>query len=118
MSRSFTSSSGAFWDVSAPFVRSWIRDELGPEAAIANRLREDAETLNRIPGLIRRLEEKFPPKGGAPDPPPLPEIELMWERKEREGAAAGGGPGRLGQAALLLLGAGAMAALFGFGVLG
>src|SRR5690349_3379660 len=26
------------WDVSAPFVREWIRDELGPEAALADRL--------------------------------------------------------------------------------
>ena len=101
------------WDVSAPFVRNWIRDELGPEAAIADRLREDADTIQRIPALIRRLEEKFPPRGGAPDPPPLPEIELMWERKERKP-----GPGWLGQAALLLAGAGLMAGLFGFGVLG
>jgi ubiquinone biosynthesis protein len=71
------------WDVSAPFVRSWIRDELGPEAAIADRLREDAETLLRLPSLIRRIEERYPPKGGAPDQPPLPAIELMWSRRRR-----------------------------------
>jgi ubiquinone biosynthesis protein len=68
------------WDVSAPYVRGWIRDELGPEAALADRLREDTETLLRIPSLIRRLEEQYPPKGGAPEPPPLPEVELVWER--------------------------------------
>lgn len=101
------------WDVSAPFVRSWIRDELGPEAAIANRLREDIDTIQRIPALIRRLEEQYPPRGGAPDPPPVPEIELMWERRERKP-----GPDRFGQLALLLAGAGAMAALFAFGVIG
>ena len=67
------------WDVSAPFVRNWIRDELGPEAALADRIREDGETLLRVPALIRRLEELFPPRGGAPEPPPLPEIRLMWE---------------------------------------
>jgi ubiquinone biosynthesis protein len=67
------------WDVSAPYVREWIRDELGPEAALADRLRADFETLLRLPALVRRLEEQYPPKGGAPDPPPLPEIELMWE---------------------------------------
>nr|WP_237487502.1 2-polyprenylphenol 6-hydroxylase [Parapontixanthobacter aurantiacus] len=72
------------WDVSAPFVREWIRGELGPEAALADRIREDTETLLRLPGLVRRLEEKFPPKGGAPEPPPLPEIELMWDRRARE----------------------------------
>ncbi len=77
------------WDVSAPFVRGWIRDELGPEAAIADRIREDTDTLLRLPGLIRRMEEKYPPKGGAPEPPPLPEVELMWERKRRQGTERG-----------------------------
>lgn len=71
------------WDVAAPFVRSWIRDELGPEAAIADRIKEDTDTLLRVPALIRRLEELYPPRGGAPDPPPLPHIELMWERRAR-----------------------------------
>ena len=69
------------WDVAAPFVRSWIRDELGPEAALADRLRTDADTLLRLPGLIRRLEERYPPKGGAPDPPPLAKVDLIWERR-------------------------------------
>ena len=72
-------------------MKAWIRDELGPEAALAERLREDADTLLRVPALIRRLEEQFPPRGGAPEPPPLPEIELMWERRERARR------GRLGQ---------------------
>ena len=71
------------WEVSAPFVRDWIRDELGPEAAIADRLREDTQTLMRLPDLIRRIEERFPPKGGAPEQAPLPEVQLIWERKPR-----------------------------------
>ena len=86
------------WDVSAPFVREWIRDELGPEAALADRIREDTETLLRVPALIRRLEEMYPPRGGAPEPPPLPDIELIGERHSRESgwlgylvAALGGG---------------------------
>ena len=95
------------WDVSAPFVRAWIRDELGPEAALAERLRTDAETLLRVPALIRRLEEQYPPRGGEPDPPPLPDVELVWERRRR-------GQGRpllgyalaaIGGAALVWLGA-------------
>ena len=73
------------WEVSAPFVRDWIRDELGPESALADRIREDAETLLRLPSLIRRIEERYPPRGGAPEPPPLPEIELVWERRVRAG---------------------------------
>ncbi|MFM5886530.1 MAG: 2-polyprenylphenol 6-hydroxylase [Novosphingobium sp.] len=72
------------WDVAAPFVREWIRDELGPEAAIADRLRKDAETLLRLPDLVRRIEDKFPAKGGAPEAPPLPEVELVWDRRTGE----------------------------------
>jgi len=73
------------WDVAAPYVGSWIREELGPEAAIANRLREDGETLLRVPALIRRLEEMYPPKGGAPEQPPLPDIDLLLDRRPRQG---------------------------------
>ena len=65
------------WDTAAPFVRDWIRDELGPEAAIADRVRDDVKTLLRLPDLIRRIEDKFPAKGGAPESPPLPEIDLI-----------------------------------------
>lgn len=90
------------WDVAAPYVREWIRDELGPEAAIAERLRKDTDTLLRIPDLVRRIEEKFPPKGGAPDTPPLPPVDLIWDRKERAG------PGWGGYALALLIGGGAV----------
>ena len=87
------------WDVSGPFVKDWIRDELGPEAAIADRLRTDAETLLRLPDLLRRIEDRFPAKGGAPEAPPLPDVELIWERRNSErrwpgyalAAALGGG---------------------------
>jgi ubiquinone biosynthesis protein len=77
------------WDTSAPYVRSWIRDELGPEAAVADRIREDTETLLRLPALIRRIEEKFPARGGAPEQPPLPPVELLWQRRERRRGAGG-----------------------------
>jgi len=98
------------WDVSAPYVKSWIRDELGPEAALADRLREDADTLLRIPALIRRLEEQFPPRGGAPDPPPLPEVELMWQARR--------GVPWVGYLAAGLLGGAAVWAAFAIGWLG
>ncbi|MGB3472837.1 MAG: 2-polyprenylphenol 6-hydroxylase [Erythrobacter sp.] len=94
------------WDTAAPYVRSWIRDELGPEAAVADRIKEDTETLFRLPGLIRRLEEKFPPKGGAPDAPPLPEVRLLTDRPERSGGGSGGG--FIGYFIAGLAGAGAM----------
>ncbi|MBF9152125.1 2-polyprenylphenol 6-hydroxylase [Novosphingobium jiangmenense] len=87
------------WETSAPFVRAWVRDELGLEAAIADRVREDAQTLLRIPDLIRRIEDRFPPKGGAPEAPPLPKVELMWQRKRRKR-----GTGLLGQFLTFLAG--------------
>ncbi len=65
------------WDVSGPFVSAWIRDELGPEAMIADRFREDAATFARLPALLRRIEDRFPAKGGAPDAPPLADIPLI-----------------------------------------
>lgn len=86
------------WDVAAPFVRGWIRDELGPEAFLAERIRTDLNTLMRLPALVRRIEERYPPKGGAPEQAPLPPVELIWSRKRHPnhwlgyaGAAVGGG---------------------------
>ncbi|MFZ1476957.1 MAG: 2-polyprenylphenol 6-hydroxylase [Sphingorhabdus sp.] len=73
------------WEVSAPFVREWIRDELGPEAAIADGLRERVKTLALIPDLIKRLDERLPRKGGAPPAPPVPAIPLIWERRQGSG---------------------------------
>ena len=99
------------WDTAAPYVRSWLRDELGPEAALADRLKQDAETLLRLPGLIRRVEEMFPPKGGAPEPPPLPDIPLLTDRREGSGSL-------IGYIVAGLTGAGAMWALFASGMLG
>ena len=48
---------------------------------LADGLRKQADTLKMIPDLIRRLDEQLPRKGGAPEPPPLPPVQLIWERK-------------------------------------
>lgn len=68
------------WETSGPFVKQWIRTELGPETQLADRITRDLATLNRLPELIRRIEDSYPAKGAAPPSPPLPEISLMWER--------------------------------------
>jgi ubiquinone biosynthesis protein len=65
------------WDSAAPFVREWLRTELGPEAAIADRLITDLRTLARLPDLIRNIERNYPNPGGAPPAPPLQEIEVV-----------------------------------------
>ena len=65
------------WDTAAPFIREWIRSELGPEAALADRLIEDVRTLARLPELLRRIEARYPAPGGEPPAPPIAEVELV-----------------------------------------
>lgn len=65
------------WETSGPYVKEWLRTELGPEAKAADTLIENWRTLQRLPGLIRRIEDAFPEKGGAPPPPPLTEVRLI-----------------------------------------
>jgi len=65
------------WDSAAPFVREWIRTELGPEAAIADRLILDLRTLARLPELVRRIEARYPAPGGEPPALPLAEVEVI-----------------------------------------
>lgn len=74
------------WDISGPFVKEWIRNELGPEAVAAEAIIRQGETLKLIPDIIRRLDEQLPRKGGAPPAPPLPHVPLIWERRHRSGA--------------------------------
>ena len=68
------------WATAEPFIREWIRDELGPEAYYADRLVELVRAVKKVPELIRRLDEYYPAKGAAPPPPPLPEIAVIKER--------------------------------------
>jgi ubiquinone biosynthesis protein len=65
------------WDVSGPFVKEWLRGELGPEAWLADRIHEDVRTLLRLPDLLRRIEASYPVAGAAPPPPPLREVQVM-----------------------------------------
>lgn len=65
------------WETAGPFVREWIRSELGPEAALADSLIENWRTFRRLPALIRRIEARYPEEGGAPPPLPLPDIQII-----------------------------------------
>ena len=65
------------WEVAAPFVREWIRSELGPEAALADRLIADVRTLAGLPDLVRRIEAHYPAPGGEPPAPPLAQVEVV-----------------------------------------
>ncbi len=65
------------WETSGPYVKEWLRTELGPEARAADSLVRNWRTLQRLPDLVRRIEDAFPERGGAPPPPPLSEVRLI-----------------------------------------
>ena len=65
------------WETAGPFVKEWIRTELGPEAWAADRIVEFGRTMALIPDLIRRLDHQLPRPGAAPPPPPLAEVRLI-----------------------------------------
>jgi len=65
------------WDVAAPFVREWLRGELGPEAFLADRVLEIGRLIRRIPDLLERIDHAFPHPGAAPPPPPLPQVHVI-----------------------------------------
>ncbi|HYC95030.1 MAG TPA: 2-polyprenylphenol 6-hydroxylase [Sphingomicrobium sp.] len=68
------------WETAEPFLKEWIRSELGPEAYYADKIVETVRALKLIPDLIRRIDAAYPPAGGAPPPPPLAEVAVI-ERK-------------------------------------
>jgi ubiquinone biosynthesis protein len=65
------------WETAGPFVREWLRSELGPEVWLADRLVDDLRTFAALPDLVRRIEARFPAPGGAPPPPPLREVQVI-----------------------------------------
>lgn len=66
------------WEVAGPFVSEWLRDELGPEAVLADHLQRALKAIGELPDLVRRIEAAYPKPGAAPPGPPLPEIEIGW----------------------------------------
>ena len=62
------------------FLREWMRSELGPEAYYADRIIELVRAAKKIPELIKRIDEHYPPKGAAPPPPPLPDVAVIEHR--------------------------------------
>ena len=68
------------WETAEPFLRDWLRSELGPEAYYADRIVDAVRALKLLPDLIHRMDLYYPPAGGAPPPPPLPEIAIVEHR--------------------------------------
>jgi ubiquinone biosynthesis protein len=65
------------WEAAEPFLKDWLRTELGPEAYYADRIVEAVRAFKLIPDLIRRIDAAYPPAGAAPPPPPLAEVAVI-----------------------------------------
>jgi ubiquinone biosynthesis protein len=92
------------WETAEPFLKDWMRSELGPEAYYADRIIELVRAFKKIPDLIDRLDEYYPPCGAAPPPPPLPDIAVI-EQKNWWGYVMFGIAGAvLGAALMFMLG--------------
>jgi len=89
------------WETAEPFLKEWLRSELGPEAYYAERLTDTVRALKLVPQLIHRMNEYYPPRGAAPPPPPLPDIALI-ERRHWWGYALAGAVGAAIAAALMI----------------
>jgi len=90
------------WETAEPFLKEWIRSELGPEAYYADRIIDAVRALKKLPELIDRLDEYYPPRGAAPPAPPLPDVAVI-ERGNWWGYALAGAIGAAVGALLLFV---------------
>lgn len=74
------------WETAEPFLREWVRQELGPEVQLADGIIRGVRLLRRLPDLIERIDHYYPPPGAAPPPPPLPYVAVV--RPHRYGLVA------------------------------
>jgi ubiquinone biosynthesis protein len=68
------------WETAEPFLREWMRSELGPETFLADRIIDTVRALKKLPDLIHRIDYYYPPPGAAPPQPPLPDITTVEEQ--------------------------------------
>ena len=88
------------WAAAEPYVREWMRDELGPEARAASAIVGLFRGFRAIPGVVRRVESLIPDETAAPPLPLLPELPevnvrarlpLGWSLMFLGGAGVGAG---------------------------
>ncbi|WP_416906791.1 MAG: AarF/UbiB family protein [Polymorphobacter sp.] len=81
------------WELAEPYVRDWVRDELGPDAIIADKIAQTVHALNQLPRIFRQWVDANPIPGAAPPQaslPPLPERRPGWSTPWLLLAAAAG----------------------------
>jgi ubiquinone biosynthesis protein len=64
------------WETAEPFLKEWLRSELGPEAYYADRIVDTVRAFKLIPNLIRKIDASYPEPGGAPPPPPIDDMPV------------------------------------------
>ncbi len=69
------------WETAEPFLKEWLRSELGPEAYYADRIVDAVRAFKLIPDLIRKIDASYPTPGAAPPPPPLAEIAIVERQR-------------------------------------
>ncbi len=64
------------WEIAEPYLRSWIRDELGPEVQLADRIGRMAKDIFGLPDVLRRAAQLVPAPSAAPPETPLPPLPV------------------------------------------
>ena len=65
---------GNMWEVAEPYVRNWVRDEMGPEVVIADNLVLNFRALKQLPRIFRQWVAENPMPGAAPPQAPMPPL--------------------------------------------
>ena len=65
------------WETAEPFLKEWIRGELGPEAYAADRIIHWVRSFKKLPDLIDRIDTYYPAPGAAPPAPPVAEVSII-----------------------------------------
>jgi ubiquinone biosynthesis protein len=92
------------WETAEPFLKDWIRSELGPEAYYADRIVETVRALKLIPDILRKIDASYPTPGGAPPPPPLADVAVIERKSLKAPLAIALASAAAGAVAVLLLG--------------
>jgi ubiquinone biosynthesis protein len=92
------------WETAEPFLKDWIRSELGPEAYYADRIVETVRALKLIPDILRKIDASYPTPGGAPPPPPLADVAVIERKSWMAPLAIGLAAFAAGAAAMWFLG--------------
>ena len=92
------------WETAEPFLKEWLRGELGPEAYYADRITATVRALKKLPSLIDRIDQYYPPRGAAPPGPPLTEVTVNLRRQWWGYVAVALAAGALGALAAIVLG--------------